>query len=69
MLHPHKGEPHKMKSLSEEPRNETQIYNAHKHTHEIFNLIEKLKSHEASTDGILRDVIVGSIYSMCNSSI
>ena len=59
MLHPHKEEPHKMKSLSEEPRNKTQIYNARKHCagtqdkDEIFDLIEKLKNHEASTDGIL----------------
>ena len=55
------------KSISEEPRNKTQIYNARRNSNskegkdEIFDLLELLKQHQSTNDkGFLREVLIGS---------
>ncbi len=50
-------------SLSTEPRNKDQIYNARRvssadNKDEIFNLLEMLQEHASLEDGFLRDVIL-----------
>ena len=54
-------------SLSEEPRNKMQIYNARKNLHtdsskdEIFDLLQLLKEHQNEPDGgFLREVVLSS---------
>jgi hypothetical protein len=55
-------------SVSEEPRNKSQVYNARKHCSlryeskdEIFDILEMLQNHQTSTDGgFLREVAVSS---------
>jgi len=57
------------KSISEEPRNKDQLYNVRKQCaepgvkskDELFDLLEKLKSHQADANGgFLREVVVSS---------
>ena len=55
------------KSMSEEPRNKQQVYNARKNSKEttdkdeLFDLLELLKQHQSACDGgFLREVLIGS---------
>ena len=67
MLFTHDTTEEQEKSVSEETRNKEQVYNARKlfssgqHKDEIFDLLEKLQSHQRSDDcGFLCEVIVNA---------